>query len=406
MDCQSLRIEDANAAALSLYGYSRQECLCSGDQRPLCRTGAYPGNDWQKGDSHPPSPAPEEGRYGVPGRNRGQLFRVSGRAQDPRRRHSRHHRTRAGRGGAAASEERYRVLVETIPQLAWQRVPMAWSVDCNRRWYEYTGQTPAQVRAPRLAGGGASRRPVSRSSEHAHRGQHKGTRANSSTGCGGRRTAATAGILRGRSRCCDEDGQVTCWIGSATDIEELKQAQEILKQAHDEQLQRHQAELAHVARLSMMGEMAASLAHELNQPLHAVKNYACGSICRLRKMPQETRTGGRLGADQRGGQPGGGDHPPGQGVRPETRTAILRGARERSGRRSRPVQQSGTRTTSRQDGPGACRESARGRWRPDPDRTGHHESRSQRPGSHGRNAGRQTGSWASRPCGTATTWSK
>ena len=42
-------------------------------------------------------------------------------------------------------------------------------------------------------------------------------------------------------------------------LEELKQAQEILKQAHDEQLQRHQAELAHVARLGMMGEMAASL---------------------------------------------------------------------------------------------------------------------------------------------------
>src|SRR5208282_1167284 len=61
---------------------------------------------------------------------------------------------------------------------------------------------------------------------------------------------------------------------------------EILKQAHDEQLQRHQAELAHVARLGMMGEMAASLAHELNQPLHAVKNYAYGSICRLQKAAE------------------------------------------------------------------------------------------------------------------------
>ncbi len=66
----------------------------------------------------------------------------------------------------------------------------------------------------------------------------------------------------------------------------LRQAQEILKQAHDEQLQRHRTELAHVARLSMMGQMAASLAHELNQPLHAVKNYAYGSICRLQKMPE------------------------------------------------------------------------------------------------------------------------
>ena len=36
----------------------------------------------------------------------------------------------------------------------------------------------------------------------------------------------------------------------------------------------------------MMGEMAVSLAHELNQPLHAVKNYARGSIRRLLKTPE------------------------------------------------------------------------------------------------------------------------
>ena len=45
---------------------------------------------------------------------------------------------------------------------------------------------------------------------------------------------------------------------------ELQQAHEIHKQAHDEQLQRHRAELAHAARLGMIGEMAAGLAHELN----------------------------------------------------------------------------------------------------------------------------------------------
>jgi signal transduction histidine kinase len=54
-----------------------------------------------------------------------------------------------------------------------------------------------------------------------------------------------------------------------------------------EELQRHQAELAHAARLSMLGETAASLAHELNQPLYAVKNYAYGSICRLQTMPHK-----------------------------------------------------------------------------------------------------------------------
>ncbi|MCG8509966.1 MAG: PAS domain S-box protein, partial [Rhodospirillales bacterium] len=42
-----------------------------------------------------------------------------------------------------------------------------------------------------------------------------------------------------------------------------------------------QNELAHVARLSTMGEMAAGFAHELNQPLTAIQNYAAGSVRHL-----------------------------------------------------------------------------------------------------------------------------
>jgi C4-dicarboxylate-specific signal transduction histidine kinase len=42
----------------------------------------------------------------------------------------------------------------------------------------------------------------------------------------------------------------------------------------EDQLQWHQAELAHVARLSTVGEMVAELAHELNQPLSAISSYA------------------------------------------------------------------------------------------------------------------------------------
>jgi two-component system sensor kinase FixL len=42
----------------------------------------------------------------------------------------------------------------------------------------------------------------------------------------------------------------------------------------EERLQELQDELIHVARLSAMGEMASALAHELNQPLTAIINYA------------------------------------------------------------------------------------------------------------------------------------
>ena len=41
-----------------------------------------------------------------------------------------------------------------------------------------------------------------------------------------------------------------------------------------------QAELVHVARLSTMGQMASAIAHELNQPLTAVGNYA-GALGRM-----------------------------------------------------------------------------------------------------------------------------
>ena len=50
----------------------------------------------------------------------------------------------------------------------------------------------------------------------------------------------------------------------------------------EEAVRRHQAELAHVARVSLMGEMAAGLAHELNQPLAAVVNFTRGCERRLR----------------------------------------------------------------------------------------------------------------------------
>jgi len=58
------------------------------------------------------------------------------------------------------------------------------------------------------------------------------------------------------------------------DITERKQA--------EAQARKHQAELAHISRLSTMGEMAAELAHELNQPLAAIINYTKGSLRRIR----------------------------------------------------------------------------------------------------------------------------
>ncbi len=49
------------------------------------------------------------------------------------------------------------------------------------------------------------------------------------------------------------------------------------RQQTEARLQDLQSELVHVSRLTAMGEMAAALAHELNQPLSAIANYLRGS---------------------------------------------------------------------------------------------------------------------------------
>lgn len=64
----------------------------------------------------------------------------------------------------------------------------------------------------------------------------------------------------------DEAGNPTRMIGVVLDITERKQA--------DSELQRQRQELAHITRVSTMGELAASLAHELNQPLTAILSNA------------------------------------------------------------------------------------------------------------------------------------
>jgi PAS domain S-box-containing protein len=63
----------------------------------------------------------------------------------------------------------------------------------------------------------------------------------------------------------DSSGAIVGTLSSGQDITERRRAEIAAK--------RHQQELAHVMRLSTMGEMASGLAHELNQPLTAVTTY-------------------------------------------------------------------------------------------------------------------------------------
>ena len=110
----------------------------------------------------------------------------------------------------------------------------------------------------------------------------------------------------------NEDGEIVGVIVFAVDISERVRAEEALQRAHEElerrvdertqqlaatvemlhsemverqraeeRIRQQQAELAHVLRLHTVEGMAAQLAHEINQPLAAVVNFARGLARRL-----------------------------------------------------------------------------------------------------------------------------
>lgn len=64
----------------------------------------------------------------------------------------------------------------------------------------------------------------------------------------------------------DKAGNIVSLVTESHDITEHKQAEEEAKQ--------HRARIAHVTRLSTLGEMAAGIAHEINQPLTAISLFA------------------------------------------------------------------------------------------------------------------------------------
>jgi two-component system sensor kinase FixL len=67
----------------------------------------------------------------------------------------------------------------------------------------------------------------------------------------------------------DNEGAAVRAVGAVVDLTERRRA--------ESELRRTQAELIHISRVSAMGTMASTLAHELNQPLTAVTSYVRGS---------------------------------------------------------------------------------------------------------------------------------
>lgn len=68
----------------------------------------------------------------------------------------------------------------------------------------------------------------------------------------------------------DDHGNVIRWYGTMNDIEELRRTEDALLHA--------QHQLAHAARIATLGELSASIAHEVNQPLAAIMTNGDASL--------------------------------------------------------------------------------------------------------------------------------
>jgi two-component system sensor histidine kinase DctS len=77
-------------------------------------------------------------------------------------------------------------------------------------------------------------------------------------------------VLIYESPLVDDTGKQTGWMGSILDISERKRIEDLNRQ--------QQEKLQASARLATMGEIASTLAHELNQPLAAISSYTTGAL--------------------------------------------------------------------------------------------------------------------------------
>ncbi|WP_324749678.1 PAS domain-containing protein [Sphingomonas sp. LY54] len=86
----------------------------------------------------------------------------------------------------------------------------------------------------------------------------------------------------------DDEGHPIRAVGAMADITDRRHA--------EAELRKLQAELIHVSRLSAMGAMASTLAHEINQPLTAITGYLRGSQRLLADQPDAEEVVGALEA--------------------------------------------------------------------------------------------------------------
>jgi PAS domain S-box-containing protein len=175
-----------------------------------------------------------------------------------------------------ASEWNLRRLTETIPQMLWSANPDGAIDYCNSRLLDFTGSDASEIigdgwkklvhpddldqAARAWVTSVATGTPFQVEARLIHAADHS------------YRWCLTTGLpLR------DEDGRILKWHGVCVDMHDWKEAQD--------ELRKTQAELAHATRVMTMGQLTASIAHELNQPLAGIMTNAGTGLRMLTAEP-------------------------------------------------------------------------------------------------------------------------
>jgi len=177
------------------------------------------------------------------------------------------------------SEEELRQLIDVIPQQVFV-FNSDWSpLFANRRELEYTGLTPQEAQSKDAVSRIFHPEDLKTLEVARERARFDGAPFEMEARVRGKDGEYRWFLIRDNP-LWDEQGRVLRWYGTRTDIEDRKRTEE-----EHERLRQLEADLAHTNRVSLLGELAASLSHELKQPIAAAITNANTSLRWLHRDP-------------------------------------------------------------------------------------------------------------------------